>query len=175
MTTLTATHTPFLQSPAQLLILPMSADAKMSHSTLARIKSLYPGHHEAYLAACRDGVPLGTVLLTRIQKEQFGFGVASNAVPSHIATLIVMHHAQDHIAPSTVKTCLQALKPKLFDLVRHQGVRRAALYAHPLIRMLDDIPTLSLDELWQQLQALDIPKLVLDAHFDRQTPIAHLA
>ena len=173
--TITATHAPFLQTAAQLIILPMNVDGTVGYGVLARIKSMYPAHYEAYRTACRDGIVPGEVLLTKIPKERFGLGIASNQSPNYIASLIVTHHAHDHIVASTFKLCLDKLKPQLFELMRYQGLRRAALYASPLIRKLDDLPTLTVDELWTCLQDLELPKFGLEVHFDRQVDIDALS
>ncbi|MDO5652062.1 MAG: hypothetical protein Q4G13_08030 [Moraxella sp.] len=175
MTVLVATHEPFLQSPAQLFILPMSSSGTVLHPVLARTKTMFVSNYSAYRQACREGIELGDVLLHRVQKQQLGLGVASNQGAQYIANLISCHHAHHDTQTSTIKACLSKLAPELFELVRYQGVRRAALLASPMFGATaisqniasQDGTAITVQELWSALAALDMPRLRLDVHLDK--------
>lgn len=167
---LLATHAPFLQSRAQLFILPMASDGTVLHTVLARAKTLYPTNYEHYVQACRDGVLMGDVLLERTQKQQTGLGVGGNQGAEYVAYLITTEHAHHNTQASTLKKCLDKLEPRLYELMRYQGLRRIAMLTQPLFK--DTSPNVTAIQLWQMLEKIQIPKLTLDVHFDKQFDLA---
>lgn len=179
MATFCSTHTPFLQSRAKLLILPVSRDGTTLNPILQRLQSLYPCNYQAYRQKLDNGdLRLGDVFLHKLQNQVTGLGISSHHQPSHIANLITTHHAKHPTQISTfTKTCTH-LKPHLFDLMRHHGIYHVAMLATPMLTAVpsDDTPhsptAISAYAIWQVCQkVLDIPRIQLDIHFARDTVI----
>lgn len=55
------THEPFLQTKAQVLVLPVSADGNILHPVLMRCKSLFADNYQIYYkSAMQGGVKAGS-------------------------------------------------------------------------------------------------------------------
>lgn len=177
MTTFLATHEPFLQSRAKLLILPMSADGTILNPVLARTKSLYPSNYEAYKRQAVDGqLRLGDVLLHKTETHTTGLSPSTHQA-DYIANLITTHHAHHSTELSTLKTGFTALHPKLFELMRYHGLRQVAMLATPLFLPPTGNPAyttpsthrpMSGEQFWQTLiQTLEMPRLHIAVHFSK--------
>lgn len=180
MATFFVSHRPFLQTTAKLLILPMSSDGTILNPILARTKSLYPSNYETYRRRAIDGeLVLGDVLLHKIQKHITGLSAPNNHTADYIANLITTHHAHHSSELSTLKTAFAHLNPQLFELVRYQGLRQAAMLASPLFLPPTGNPTFTNpnpnrpicpEAFWALLcECLDVPRLHLTVHFSKET------
>ncbi|ERL55744.1 macro domain-containing protein [Psychrobacter aquaticus] len=135
MATLQLTHTPILNSSAQLLILPVNTAGVVLDSVLIRAKTLFPDNYQRYYRACRDGsLNVGSCLLHKRALEQAGLGISSNGnQPVYIANLVVSDHPYHPVRLRGLNSALIDLQQQLVPLIRYQGIRRAALLARPLI------------------------------------------
>ncbi len=184
MATLQLTHTPILNSSAQLLILPVNTAGVVLDSVLIRAKTLFLDNYQRYYRACRDGsLNVGSCLLHKRALEQAGLGISSNGnQPIYIANLVVSDHPYHPIRLRRLSSALIDLQQQLVPLIRYQGIRRAALLARPLIfpnsqdNANDTANTTAklvrldwyadvLPLLTQQLQ--DVPKLHIDIHLPK--------
>lgn len=129
------THTPILSSNAQVLILPVNNAGITLDSVLTRCRTLYPDNYQHYHRACRDGsLQVGSCLLHKRQRQQIGLGAAHNGnQPGYIANLVVSDHPYHPARERWLITALSDLQQQLIPLIRHQGVRKIALLARPLI------------------------------------------
>ena len=135
MATLQLTHTPILNSSAQLLILPVNSAGILLDPILTRAKTLYPDNYQRYYRACRDGsLMVGSCLLHKRSREQAGLGVSSNGnQPIYIANLVISDHPYHPVRGRWLTGALADLQQQLIPLIRHQGIRHIALLARPLI------------------------------------------
>lgn len=142
MATIQLTHTPILNSKAQVLILPVNNAGTLLDPVLTRCKTLYPDNYQRYHRACRDGsLMVGSCLLHKRQREQVGLGASHNGnQPSYIANLVVSDHPYHPARSRWLNAALLDLQQQLLPLIRYQGVRKVALLARPL---LFDNPTAS--------------------------------
>ena len=180
MATLQLTHAPILNSNAQLLILPVNTAGVFLDPVLTRTKTLFPDNYQRYYRACRDGsLNVGSCMLHKRSREQAGLGISSNGnQPSHIANLVISNHPYHPARARWLTAALLDLQQQLFSLVRYQSIRRAALFARPLVfdhtrDHTSDVPNLTnpapldwhtdtLPLLIQYLQVL--PKLSIDVY-----------
>lgn len=175
MATLLATHAPFLQSTAQLLILPMSADGTILNPVLSRTKALYPSNYECYKRLAMDGtLALGDVVLHKCEKHITGLGVPNNQTADYIANIITTNHAHHASELSTLHTAFLTLNPQLFELVRYKGLRQIAMFVAPLFLPPTGNPAfakpsthrpITPTHLWQALQVIDVPRVRIMVHF----------
>ena len=186
MATLQLTHSPILNSSAQLLILPVNSAGMLLDPILTRAKTLYPENYQRYYRACRDGsLTVGSCLLHKRSREQAGLGVSSNGnQPIYIANLVISDHPYHPVRGRWLTAALADLQQQLIPLIRYQGIRHIALLARPLIykhsRNKADSSTndshvanaLALDWyidilplLMQHLQ--DLPKVRIDIHLPK--------
>ena len=135
MATLQLTHTPILNSSAQLLILPVNNAGMLLDPILTRAKTLYPDNYQRYYRACRDGsLAVGSCLLYKRSREQAGLGVSSNGnQPIYIANLVISDHPYHAVRARWLTAALADLQQQLLPLIRYQGIRNIALLARPLI------------------------------------------
>lgn len=135
MATLQLTHAPMLNSSAQLLILPVNTAGVLLDPILTRTKTLFADNYQRYYRACRDGsLNVGSCLLHKRTREQFGLGVSDNGnQPSHIANLVISDHPYHPVRLRWLTDALVDLQQQLVALIRYHGIRRIALLARPLI------------------------------------------
>lgn len=187
MATVRLTHAPILNSSAQVLILPVNNAGILLDRALIRTKTLYPDNYQRYYRACRDGsLEAGSCLLHKRLREHAGLGVSSNGnQPIYVANLVVSDHAYHPARSLWLTTALTDLCEQLIPLIRYQGIRRAALFARPLIydnpktdandilNLKNSVPldwhTHTLPLLTQNLQSL--PKVHIDIHLPKSVAI----
>ena len=171
-----ATHDPFLQSNAQVLLLPVCTDGNILHPVLARCKSLFIDNYNDYRTKAITGeLTFGDVLLNKVPKQLTGLGVQTG-MAEYIANLLVAKSVEQRVSTRTLTTCLQALKPQLYQLMRYQGVRRVAFIASPLLLHADKHISggalLDAQGIIDSFSVLaDIPKLTIEVHYGRDTPL----
>lgn len=129
------THSPILRSSAQLLILPVNTEGVVLDPVISRCKNLFPDNYQLYRRQCLEGsLPVGSCLLIKRQREQAGLGSSSNGnQPSHIANLAITDHPYHPTRKRWLTDALLDLQPKLFDLIRYEGIRQVALLTRPLL------------------------------------------
>lgn len=171
MARILATHAPFLQSRATLLVVPMSSDGVVRHDVIRRHTGLYPSNYNEYQGLARAGeLQLGDVLLHTVQKQATGLSVGTNKTADYIANLITTHHAHHNTQKSTLISTLKALRPKLFDLMRYQNLKAVAFYATPIIN-----ETIVPEFLWQSVhELLDLSRLTIEIHFAKEVDLITL-
>ncbi len=180
MATILTTHEPFLQTRAQVLVLPVSTDGNLLHPVLTRCKSLFMDNYDSYRKGAMSGeLMLGQVMLNKVARQQTGLGVQSGQV-DYIANLMVQKFVAHNVSRRTLTRCLQALKPLVYNLMRYHGVRRLAflgsslLTQHTLLEHDEySVPPITADEIvavWGQVFA-DVPKLTIEIHFAKETPL----
>lgn len=180
MATLELTHTPILNSSAQILVLPVNTAGILLDPVLMRTKTLFLDNHQRYYRACRDNsLKVGSCLLHKRTLEHAGLGISSNGnQPSYIANLVTSDHPYHPTRARWLNASLIDLQQQLIPLIRYQGIRRVALLARPLIYSntqadatdaLNSSNSVPLDWyadtlplLTRQLQ--DLPKLRIDIH-----------
>ena len=135
MATIEQTHTPILNSNAQVLILPVNSAGILLDPVLTRCKTLYPDNYQRYHRACRDGsLMVGSCLLHKRQRELAGLSAAHNGnQPNYIANLVISDHPYHSARTRWLTAALIDLQQQLMPLIRYQGVRKAALLARPLL------------------------------------------
>lgn len=176
MARILATHEPFLQSSAQMFILPVCTDGNISHPVLMRCKSLFIDNYNDYRNKAMTGeLIFGDALLNKVPKQLTGLGVQTGGV-EYIANLLVAKSVEQRVSPRTLIGCLKILKPKLYHLMRYQGVRRVAFIASPLLMNADthESSGVSIDvqDIIDSFRVLaDIPKLTIEVHYSRDTPL----
>lgn len=166
-----STDTPFLQSRASTLIIPVSSRGEVLNKTLLRFMALYPSCRDEYRQLALKGeLALGDVHLHRVSKQATGLGIGSNKTASHIALIITHNHPTHCVKPSTLSTACEALRPKLYQLMRYEGLRHAALFAEPLAKLaFDDTDctkeqhALKLIRLFES--TLDTSRVRIDVHY----------
>lgn len=181
MATLELTHTPILNSSAQILVLPVNTAGILLDPVLMRTKNLFSDNYQRYYRACRDNsLKVGSCLLHKRTLEHAGLGISSNGnQPNYIANLVTSDHPYHPTRSRWLNASLIDLQQQLIPLIRYQGIRRAALLARPLIsynhpqddtndalNSSNSVPldwhTDTLPLLTRQLQ--DLPKLRIDIH-----------
>lgn len=167
-----ASHTPFLQNSAQLLVLPVSSDGIAKNSTLIKTMGLYPSNFDAYKSLAETGeAVLGDVLLHTVQKQVTGLGIATNKSADYIANLITTHHAHHDTQKSTVITAFKQLNPKLFELMRYRGLKTVAIFATPMMGH-----AVTPQFLWQAIhETLDLSRIIIEVHFSRLVDLTNLS
>lgn len=174
------THAPFLQSRAQLVILPMSADGNILHPVVARTKSVFADNHEHYYKKAIAGeLMIGEALVYHLTKQHTGLGVQTSTA-EYVANLITQKSPEQPISVRTLTLCLNSLKPKLYELMRYQGVRRVALLGSALLKaqMTDGeaVAWLTPERILGVCHEVlgDIPKLNIEIYFGKDTPLPTL-
>jgi hypothetical protein len=129
------THTPILNSNAQVLVLPVNSAGIVLDSVLMRCKTLYPDNYQRYYRACRDGsLQVGSCLLYKRQREQVGLSASHNGnQPDYIANLVVSNHPYHPTRKLWLANALDDLQQQLIPLIRYQGVRKIAMLTRPLL------------------------------------------
>lgn len=175
-----AVHEPFLQSKAQLIAMPVSKDGHVSHPVVARAKSMFATSYDDYYKKAVAGeLSLGDVLLHKIPKQHTGLGVPSGGA-DYVANLIAHTSPEQPISVRMFTNCLKHLKPKLYELMRYQGLRRVALLGSAFLvkEMTDDgaVAWLTTERIVQVCHDVlsDVPKLSVDVHFGRDVNLADL-
>lgn len=189
MASLQPTHTPILNSRAQVLILPVNTAGILLDPVLLRSKSLYPDNHQRYRRACLDGsLMVGSCLLHKRALEITGLGASNNGnQPRYIANLVISDHPYHATRTRWLSAALLDLRQQLMPMIRYHGVRKLALLGRPLTSVHQstsdtahpsasattsptephnpDWHTIVLPLLQQHLQ--DLPKVSIDLHLPR--------
>ena len=192
MATIQQTHLPILNSPAQVLILPVNNSGTLLDPVLTRCKNLYSDNYQRYHRACRDSsLTVGSCLLHKRQREQVGLSASHNGnQPSYIANLIISDHPYHPTRTRWLTTALVDLQLQLMPLIRYQGVRKVALLARPLTSdnpsindtnrdktaLVHDMSRTPLDWQTEVLPLIieylqDLPKLHVDIHLPKSIDI----
>ncbi|WP_066805326.1 hypothetical protein [Moraxella oblonga] len=174
-----ATHEPFLQSKAQLLVLPMSADGNIFHPVVARCKSQFYDNYDYYHKKATAGeLNLGDVWIHTLTKQLTGLGVQTDRV-EYIANIIAQKSPKHCISVRMFERCLINLKPQIYDLMRYKGLRRMAILGSALL-VNDESPNPNSQITWLTPQDIlqschtvlgDVPKLTIEVHFGKDTPL----
>ncbi len=174
MAHLVATTDSFLQSSAQLLILPMSRDGVVTHPLITRTMLLYPSFYSLYRHKAMMGEwALSDTWVHKVQQEVTGLGVGSNRKATHIAALITHTHAHHSAVPSTLKQTISALNPQLYQLMRYQNLRHAAFLVAPL---LADSSELDSNTLWRiGCDTFDVPRMRIELHFAKDMDMSFVS
>lgn len=175
-----ALHEPFLQSKAQLLVLPMSADGHVLHPVVARAKSMFTDSYAHYHKKALAGeLSVGNVLVQKVQKQHTGLGVQTGG--ADYVAIIIAHQSPTHpISVRTLTNCLKQLKPQLYELMRYQGLRRVAVLGSALlVKDMDNQGALAYLTAERVVLAChevleDLPKVLIDVHFGRDTALPML-
>ncbi|MGM8885670.1 hypothetical protein ACS8FD_06980 [Psychrobacter sp. 1U2] len=135
MATIEQTHSPILNSNAQVLILPVNSAGILLDPVLTRGKTLYPDNYQRYHRACRDGsLMVGSCLLHKRQRELAGLSASHNGnQPNYIANLVISNHPYHPARTHWLTAALIDLQQQLIPLIRYQGVRKVALLARPFL------------------------------------------
>ncbi len=95
MATLELTHTPILNSSAQILVLPVNTAGILLDPVLMRTKNLFSDNYQRYYRACRDNsLKVGSCLLHKRTLTQVLVSAVMATNPiillilSHLTTLI---------------------------------------------------------------------------------------
>lgn len=172
MAVILPTHDPFLQSRAQVLALPVSTDGNLSHPVLTRCKAVFADNHQQYYQRALLGeLLLGQVMLTQVARQSLGLGISTSNV-SHIAHLMTQKSVSHMVSERMLLTCLKALKPMIYELMRYQGVRRVSFFAPPLLMSKNrESPILTAQMIFDGWYAVfaDMPKLTILLHFAKET------
>lgn len=170
MARILATHEPFLQSRAQVLVLPVSMDGNILHPVVARCKTLFADNYDRYRKLAVAGeLGFGEVLLSRVPRQQAGLGVQTGRA-DYIANLVVQQFVEHRVSVRTLTTCLKSLKPVIYQLMRYQGVRRVAFIGSPLLTEQSPLTAQMILETWLSVFE-DMPKLTVELHFAKDTPL----
>lgn len=171
------THEPFLQSKAQMLLLPVSTDGNLAHPVVARCKSLFADNYEAYHKKAIAGeLMLGQTLTVTLDRQITGLGVQTNSV-QYIGNLVCQKFPEHPISVRMFERCLTELKPKLYELMRYQGVRRVALLGSALLAKSGEpsehVSWLTVQSIVQSVRSVlgDVPKLTIEIHFNKETEL----
>lgn len=175
-----ATHEPFLQSKAQLLVLPMSADGNIFHPVVARCKSqFFDNYDEYHKKAVAGELNVGDVWIHTLTKQLTGLGVQTNRA-EYIANIIAQKSPKHPISVRMFERCLVSLKPQIYDLMRYKGLRRVAILGSALLINEGDNPSLNNhiamltpQDILQSCHKVlgDVPKLTVEVHFGKDTPL----
>lgn len=176
MATILSTHEPFLQSKAQVFILPVSTDGNLLHPIVARCKTMFADNYDHYHKKALVGeLLLGDVLLHKIQKQHTGLGTHVGGA-DYIANLAVQKFPEHAITERMLTQCLKALKPKLYDLMRYHGVRRVAVVASAFLIATPN-NTINAQQIfcaWENIFG-DTPKLTIELHFGKETDLSKIS
>ena len=174
-----ATHEPFLQSKAQLLVLPMSTDGNIFHPVVARCKSqFFDNYDEYHKKAVAGELNVGDVWIHTLTKQLTGLGVQTNRA-EYIANIIAQKSPKHPISVRMFERCLVGLKPQIYDLMRYKGLRRVAILGSALL-ISDDNPNPNSQITWLTPEHIlqichqvlgDVPKLTIEVHFGKDTPL----
>lgn len=175
-------HEPFLQSRAQMLIMPASTDGNISHPVVARCKSLFADNYEHYHHKAMAGeLLLGQALVYRLTKQTTGLGVQTSSA-EYVGSLIAQKSPEHPISVRLFQQCLSHLKPQIYELMRYRGVRRVSLLGSALI-VKEGVKTdgeavqwLTAKRVVQSCHEIlgDVPKLTIEVHFGKNIPLAEL-
>lgn len=179
-----ATHEPFLQSKAQLLVLPMSADGNIFHPVVARCKSQFFDNYDDYHKKAVAGeLNLGDVWIHTLTKQLTGLGVQTDKA-EYIANIITQKSPKHPISVRMFERCLVSLKPQIYDLMRYKGLRRVAILGSALLvndenstahnqNPNSQITWLSPQDILQSCYRVlgDVPKLTIEVHFSKDIPL----
>ena len=129
------THSPILNSKAQVLLLPVNSAGILLDPVLMRSKMLYPDNYQRYHRGCRDGsLIVGSCLLHKRQHERAGLGASTNSnQPIYIANLVVADHPYHAPRQRWLSSALNDLQQQLMPLIRYHGVRKMAVLTRPLL------------------------------------------
>lgn len=173
-----ASHEPFLQSKAQLLIIPVSTDGSIVHPVITRCKSLFTDYYEYYRKKAVGGeLSLGDALVFRIPKQTTGLGIQMGGA-EYIGSLVTQKSAKQPISVRMFKHSLVALKPHIYKLIRYKGLRRVAILGSALLvadattqdnNMIEWITAEHVMIICQEVLK-DMPKLTIEVHFSHDTP-----
>lgn len=185
------THSPILNSKAQVLLLPVNSAGMLLDPVLTRSKTLYPDNYQRYHRACRDGsLVVGSCLLHKRQHERAGLSASTNSnQPIYIANLVVSDHPYHPSRQRWLSSALIDLQQQLMPLIRYQGVRKMAVLTRPLIfsnpitnptdstaDIVAKSSTVPLD--WQSTtlpliikHLQDVPRLRIELHLPRSVAI----
>lgn len=156
----------FLQSKAQMLVLPVSADGQISHATVAHCCRLFVQNYEQYRKKATAGeLMLGEVLVHRLQ-SQAGLGASTTSV-DYVANMVVQQFAEHVVSVRMLRTCLVALKPKLYELMRYQGLRRVAILGSALVREGGVLDATQVVQVCDEVLG-DVPKLTVEVYFSKE-------
>lgn len=159
----------FLQSKAQMLVLPVSADGQITHATVAYCCRLFLQSYEQYRKQAMAGeLTLGRVLIYRLQ-SQAGLGMPTTSV-NYVANMVIQQSAEHPVSVRTLRTCFTALKPKLYELMRYQGLRRVAILGSALIREGGVLDATQVVQVCDEVLG-DVPKLTVEVYFGKETPL----
>ena len=176
------THERFLQSRAQMLIMPVSTDGNISHPIIARCRHLFTENYDTYHKKASAGeLMLGDVLVCRLTRQLTGLGVQTNKA-DYIANLVAHQFAERPISVRAFRRCLSNLKFELFELMRHKGLRRVALLGSALLmveqpdEVQSSIEWLNPDSILGVCQEVlgELPKLTMEVYFAQDTPLPTL-
>lgn len=169
-------HERFLQSRAQMLIMPVSIDGHISHPIVLRCRQLFAENYDTYHKKATSGeLVLGDVLTHRLTRQLTGLGVQTNK-SDYIANLVVQQFAERPISVRALSLCLNNLKPTLYELMRYKGLRRVALLGSALLVGHHDDATaqwLSPERILSVCQEVlgELPKLTMEVYFTQDTPL----
>lgn len=126
---------PFLQSRAQIFVLPVNSTGNLLDRVSNRCKGLYPDNHYVYRQACQRGeLPAGSLLMHKRQRQHSGLGVTSNQNnPDYIANVVVSDHPYHPMRRLWLETALQTLAEAVIRPMRYEGIHHLAIHCRPLI------------------------------------------
>lgn len=174
-----ASHEPFLQSKAQLLIMPVSTDGNIAHPVIARCKSLYADNYEHYHKKAIGGeLSLGCALIFRISKQITGLGVQTGGA-EYVGSLVVQKFPEQPISVRMLTRSLATLKPHIYELMRYKGLRRVAILGSALLvkdatQESSAVELLTAEHIMSVCQDVlgGVPKLTTEVYFGRDTSIS---
>lgn len=174
-----ASHEPFLQSRAQMLIMPVSTDGNIAHPVIARCKGLYADNYEHYQKKAIGGeLSLGDALVFRISKQTTGLGVQTGGA-EYVGSLVVQKFPEQPISVRMLTRSLTALKPHIYELMRYKGLRRVAILGSALLvkdntQESSAVEWLTAEHIMNVCQDVlgDVPKLTVEVHFGRDIPLS---
>lgn len=174
-----ASHEPFLQSKAQMLIMPVSTDGNITHPVIARCKGLYADNYEHYQKKAIEGeLSLGDALVFRISKQTTGLGVQTGGA-EYVGSLVVQKFPEQPISVRMLTRSLTALKPHVYELMRYKGLRRVAILGSALLvkdatQESSTVEWLTAEHVLNVCQDVlgDVPKLTVEVHFGRDIPLS---
>ncbi|WP_029103016.1 hypothetical protein [Moraxella caprae] len=175
-----ASHEPFLQSKAQMLIMPVSTDGNIAHPVIARCKGLYADNYEHYQKKAIGGeLSLGDAMVFRISKQTTGLGVQMGGA-EYVGSLVIQKFPEQPISVRMLTRSLTALKPHVYELMRYKGLRRVAILGSALLvknataQEGGTVEWLTAEHIMNVCQDVlgDVPKLTVEVHFGRDIPLS---
>lgn len=146
----------------QVLIMPVPVSGIFRHRTLLHFQQMYPEHYSVYKQACEHSqLPLGDILLYETQQDLAGLGVSrALSKPKFIIDMAITEFSENLPHLRYIETCLQKIKPLLFNWGRFDGIRRVAIVASdelllPKDTTFDDILPL-LEKYLQPISTLNV-------------------